>query len=132
MNRVNYYPTAIKGIECKSQSAFLENDDNIPSNFSPYSNGGTPADPVSAVATALGSIADMLPKIGIGSKSRLKESQAEAAAGVTLEKAKGENLKLFQSQENKKQKNMEKIMLIGGVLLFLTVIFAGVFFGRRR
>lgn len=67
------------------------------------------------VAGVVSPITQALPVLGIGSKSRIKETQATAAA----------NAKVYEAQakvEAAKSKNTMKIVLIGGVLLVVAVV----------
>jgi uncharacterized membrane protein YfcA len=64
-----------------------------------------------------GSLAPILPSIGIGSKSRIAEAQAIAAANNS-------NSLLSIEAERQKAKELKSVLLIGGVLIFVIVIAA--------
>lgn len=128
-NAISYCETPLDGVQSFSRSAFMIDDEE---ELSPFSGA---VDPVSAVAEAVGKISEMLPKIGIGSRSRLKETNATAAANTSLVDAqKQSELSIIAAQtaaESKTTKNKEKIYLIVGVGVMLLIVVAGVLFTRR-
>lgn len=69
-------------------------------------------DPVSAIANALGAI---VPGLGIGSKSRIKEITAATDANIKLAEVTAEN-------DAEQTKNTTKIVVVAGVILLVLVI----------
>jgi hypothetical protein len=76
-----------------------------PDNYISYYNG---VDPIGAIGEAVGKIFETLPVIGIGSKSRQKETEARAKAALDL--------------ENAKSSGTTKIAFIGGTLLIVMIV----------
>ena len=72
-------------------------------------------DPISAVANALGSIAGILPAIGIGTKSRKAEITAAGNMQISV-------LNAGAVAAEEKAKTTTKILVVSGILIFVIVI----------
>ncbi len=127
-NSISICKTPLIGVQSTSRSSFLVEEEEL----SPFSGA---VDPVSAVAEAVGKISDMLPKIGVGSRSRLKETNATATANMSLVDAqKQSELSIIAAKttaESKTTKKKEELYLIIGVGVLLLVVVVGVLFTRK-
>jgi hypothetical protein len=78
-----------------------------------------------------GSVAPILPQIGVGSKSRINEAttiaKAQADANVSVINAQNQSI-LMQSKADKQKQNL---YIIGGVGLFLTIVIVVVLITRK-
>jgi hypothetical protein len=70
-----------------------------------------------AIATAIGQISTALPQLGIGKKSRMEEADNAAENAQN-------NARLLIEAKDQESDNMKKLVLIVGVLIFVTVIAA--------
>jgi len=78
-----------------------------------------------------GSIAAILPSIGVGSKSRIAETNATAAANTQIYNAQTQSTLATIKAEEEKSKETEKLVLIGFVAVLIIVVVAGVLFVKR-
>jgi hypothetical protein len=74
------------------------------------------------IAGAIGSITQSLPVLGIGSKARIKETEATAAAGSAIYAAQAKAAAA-------KSKSTQTIVLIAGILVIVAV---AIYFTLRR
>ena len=81
-------------------------------------------DPVSAVAQAVSSVSDMLPKIGIGTKSRQKEIQVSSDASMSLINAQTESTLAIEKAKSKEIEKMIFIAIVGIFLIAATIVAA--------
>lgn len=80
-----------------------------------------------SVVSVAGSLAPILPQIGIGSKSRIAETNAIANANTQVYNAQTQMI----LAEQEKEKEKESLYLIVGVGVLLLVIVMGVLFAKR-
>ncbi len=80
------------------------------------------------LAGVAGALAPILPQIGIGSKSRIAESNAIATANAQIYNAKTQSELAI---EREKADSDQKLYLIIGVSVFFIVMVAGVLFKKR-
>lgn len=155
-NTITYCPSPLTGIERYSRSAFMVEDDEE-NNLAPFSwsdlnifknkdtseadiNKSSSTDKnsgsgigngiltgVLGIAGLAGALAPVLPQLGIGSKSRIAETNAIANANTQVYNAQSQ---LLIAEQNK-EKDKEKLYLIIGVGLLLIIIVAGVLFARK-
>lgn len=75
---------------------------------------------------AIGSIASILPQIGIGSKSRIRETKAEADAQSQIYNAQAAAqialTQATQSASEQRFKDEKGLLLVGGVMIFLILV----------
>lgn len=76
-------------------------------------------DPITAIASAVGGIFSSLPAIGIGSSARKSEIAAQAAAQSDLMKTQAE---LAAENSDNLTENWTKIIVVGGIILFVIII----------
>ena len=86
---------------------------------------------VLGLAGAAGALAPILPEIGIGSKSRIAETNATAAANTQIYNAQTQSTLATIEAEKSKSKETEKIILIGFVSLLVIIMVVGVLFKKR-
>lgn len=67
-----------------------------------------------AIATALGQISTALPQLGVGKKSRMEEADNAAENAQN-------NTRLLMEAADQQSDNMKKLILIGGVMLFVII-----------
>jgi hypothetical protein len=79
-----------------------------------------------------GAIAPVLPAIGIGSKSRIAETNATAAANTQIYNAQTQSTLATIKAEDEKSKETEKLVLIVFVAVLIIVVVAGVLFTGKR
>ncbi len=68
-----------------------------------------------AIAKALGQISTALPQLGVGKKSRMQEADNAAENAQN-------NTRLLMEAEDQKSDDLIKLVLIGGVLIFVIAI----------
>jgi len=151
--------TIISGHESFTRSAFMidETEENELSPFSfknifkkkddgasqtSQSSSTTVKDSGSGVGNAIvtglagllgsaGSIATILPSIGIGSKSRIAETNATAAANALIYNAQTQSTLATIEAEKSKSKETEKLVMIGFVVVLVIVIVIAVLFTKK-
>ena len=67
-------------------------------------------------------ISGVLPELGIGSKSRLKETRATAEANKLLYDAEIAKIRAQEEAADERANDMKSMLIIGGVLIFMTLI----------
>lgn len=81
------------------------------------------------ITSVAGALAPVLPQLGIGSKSRIAETNAIAAANASVYNAQTQMI----LAEQEKEKDKEKLYLIVGVgVLLIVVVIAVLFTGKSR
>ena len=112
------------------------------SSSSSDSSGGSSGEKGSGIGSAIasglagllgsaGSIATILPSIGVGSKSRIAETNATAAANAQIYNAQTQSTLATIEAEKSKSKETEKLVMIGFVAFLVIVVIAGVLFTRK-
>lgn len=76
-------------------------------------------DPITAIASAVGGIFSTLPSLGIGSASRQKEIKTQAQLQADLLKTQAE---LNAENSDNLTENWTKIIVVGGIILFVIII----------
>ena len=143
MNQLVSSPTVLVDQNNFSFSHFLEDTERSDpfsfedvSNFIDYSSSGSTSSPDSNGGGSDGllgkitggildfgtAISDVLPSLGIGSKSRIKETQATADANAKLYDAEIAKIRALEEAADERAQDMKSMLILGGVLIFMTLI----------
>lgn len=74
---------------------------------------------IAGLFSVAGGIAPVLPQLGIGSKSRINETNATAAANLKLQTGQMQLIAAQSEAESKKSKDLQKIILISFVSILV-------------
>lgn len=153
-NIITVCKTPIRGVQSISKSAFLIDDkelspfswsdlnifkkkessdssSNSSSSNSTEKGSGVGLGVLSGVLGVLGGLAPLLPVIGIGSKSRIAETNATANGNTLVYNAQTQSTLASIEAEKAKSMETEKIVLIGFVAVLLIAVVVGVLFTKR-
>lgn len=107
--------TALKGHPQVMSSQFHDFEDDYYPGIEEMNSSFSAAGIIPALADMVGDVVKTLPSLGIGSKSRRKETETTAYS----------QLSLIQAQEvanNERAADQQKMMVIGGAFLLIIVV----------
>lgn len=84
--------------------------------------GGVVTGGLGVATAAAPGLAPILPQLGIGSKSRIKEINAQAAANEKLLNLQMENLKLSEKAADERASDQRQLLVIASTMIFVVII----------
>lgn len=153
-NEIRICPSALKGQVSLSRSAFLSDpSENNPFSFNDvldvFKSNDTASDAVitspstsasgsgvglsifNGIFGVLGGLAPLASELGIGSNSRINETNATAAANAQVYNAQTQSTLATIEADKAKAKDTETMLMLGFGAVFLIVVIAGALFIKR-
>lgn len=121
---------------------FKKKDSGTSTSTSSSNSGSSSSEKGSGIGSAIagglagllgsaGSIATILPSIGVGSKSRIAETNATAAANAQIYNAQTQSTLATIEADKSKAKETEKLVMIGFVAVLVIVVVVATLFTKR-